>query len=299
MSAQEAMGTFRRELTAWRERRGLSKKQLGALMLFDPSYVSHIESGRHRPTEDFARRADDVLRAEGELLGLWRLYDDSRPRRATPAPPPVERGTATDLTVEHEEALMRYDGERYWVTIRRQLFNGQADPVARYFIKIAADQEATTPLTWPELDLRATCRGLTMECVPNLDLPTLKEVWLLFENALGRFPLYPGERTWIEYSYSVERETWGSWFQRAIRHPTDRLSVRMRFPAELIPEVWGVEILMTSSDRGELSPIHQVAEDGMVEYSWETNAPPLHARYRLEWSFAEPGHASRQVDSRE
>ncbi len=296
MSAQEAMGTFRRELTAWRERRGLSKKQLGTLMLFDPSYVSHIESGRHRPTEDFARRADDVLRAEGELLSLWRAYDDSRPRRSVPAPP-AERLTG-ELMVEHEEALMRYDGERYWVTIRRQLYNGHADPVARYFVKIAVDELANSPLTWAELGLKATCRGLDMDWTANLDLAALKEIWLLFENPAGRFPLYPGERTWIEYSYTVNREKWGSWFQRAVRLPTSRLTVKMRFPADLDPKVWGMEMLMTSSRGAPVSLIDSTREGEFIDYSFDTASPPLHARYRFEWSFAVPGHASREVDSR-
>jgi hypothetical protein len=269
-------------------------------MLFDPSYVSHIESGRHRPTEDFARRADDVLRAEGMLLSLWRTYDNSRPRRTgSGSVPPDQAGLTAELVVEHEEALMRYDGERYRITIRRQLYNGHADPVARYFIKIAVDEFSDSPLTWQELDLRATCRGLDMSWVANLDLAALKEVWLLFENSLGQFPLYPGDRTWIEYSYTVDRDKWGSWFQRAIRLPTGRLSVRMLFPAELTVQVWGIEMLMTSSRGGELNPIGCSTADGLTEYTWETTSPPLHARYRLEWSFIEPGHASRQVDSRD
>ena len=34
------------------------------------------------------------------------------------------------------------------------------------------------------------------------DRDAFKEVWLLFENADGRFPLYPGETTWISYVYT-------------------------------------------------------------------------------------------------
>ena len=88
----------------------MSKKQLAAAMGFDPSYVSHVEARRHRPTEDFARRAEAVLHAEGAIWQRFREYDDlrtaSRARSATvgrdpPVPeqwwPPV-----TGLVVERE-----------------------------------------------------------------------------------------------------------------------------------------------------------------------------------------------------
>jgi len=39
----------------------------------------------------------------------------------------------------------------------------------------------------------------------GLDRDAFKELWLLFENADGRFPLYQGESTWIEYIYTVPR----------------------------------------------------------------------------------------------
>ena len=46
------------------------------------------------------------------------------------------------------------------------------------------------------------------------DRDAAKEVWLLFANDHGQFPLYPGESTWIEYSYTVSDDKWGPWFQR-------------------------------------------------------------------------------------
>ncbi len=252
--------------------------------------MSHVESGRHRPTEDFARRADDALRAQGELLSLWRTYDvcrdRSNTRRAVAGEPATTRVPPAELVVEHEEALMRYDGERYRITIRRHLHNRHPDPVARYFIKIAVDELTDGPLTWEELGLTATCRDLEMTWTTNLDVAALKEIWLLFENDRGEFPLHPGERTWIEYSYTVDEDKWGSWFQRAIRLPTNQLSVRMLFPAELSPEVWGTEVLMVNSRRGDLAPIVCIPQGKWVEYTWGTQHPPLHARYRLEWSFS-------------
>src|SRR5262245_39364099 len=52
---QRASAEFVAEFARWRLERGLSKKQLAAEMGFDPSYLSHIEAHRHRPTEDFAK----------------------------------------------------------------------------------------------------------------------------------------------------------------------------------------------------------------------------------------------------
>ena len=68
------------------------------------------------------------------------------------------------------------------------------------------------------------------------DRDAFKEVWLLFENHEGRFPLYPGSRVTIEYAYTVSEEKWGQWFQRAVRLPTRNLTVRLNFPVEFEPQ---------------------------------------------------------------
>src|SRR3954467_11979833 len=94
--AQRASDAFVAELVRWRVERGMSKKQLAAAMGFDPSYVSHVEARRHRPTEDFAppptrggpprprppgsspRRAEAVLHADGAIWQRFREYDELR-----------------------------------------------------------------------------------------------------------------------------------------------------------------------------------------------------------------------------
>jgi transcriptional regulator with XRE-family HTH domain len=76
--ATAASDAFVAELSRWRAERGLSKKQLAAQMGFDPSYVSHVEARRHRPTADFARRAEQVLQAGGALWRQFREYDELR-----------------------------------------------------------------------------------------------------------------------------------------------------------------------------------------------------------------------------
>ncbi|GAB3854824.1 hypothetical protein GCM10029963_48470 [Micromonospora andamanensis] len=77
-----AADSFAAELARQRTERGLSKKQLATLMGFDPSYVSHVEGRRHRPTEDFARRAEAVLEASGAIWQRFREYDDLRHARS-------------------------------------------------------------------------------------------------------------------------------------------------------------------------------------------------------------------------
>src|SRR5215470_11964657 len=79
-----AADAFAVELVRWRAERGLSKKELAAEMGFDPSYVSHVEARRHRPTEDFARRAESVLRAGGMIWQRFREYEDARLLAITP-----------------------------------------------------------------------------------------------------------------------------------------------------------------------------------------------------------------------
>src|SRR5689334_15240425 len=76
--ARRASDAFVADLARRRVERGLSKKQLAGQMGFDPSYVSHVEAGRHRPTEDFARRAEQVLQAGGALWRQFREYDELR-----------------------------------------------------------------------------------------------------------------------------------------------------------------------------------------------------------------------------
>jgi hypothetical protein len=122
------------------------------------------------------------------------------------------------------------------------------------------------------------------------DRDASKEVWLLFENDDGKFPLYPGETVWISYVYTVRFGKWGPWWQRAIRLPTRRLSMTLALPARFQPAVWGMETSMTAEALPFRTPITRQEQDDQVIFSWSTEEPPLHARYRIEWKFRAPGH---------
>jgi transcriptional regulator with XRE-family HTH domain len=303
ITVEQATENFAAEVAYWREVRGMSKKALAELMGFHPSYVSHVESGRHKPTEDFARRADETLNAGKAIWRRWGEYEAARARQTTtaaavPAPrgPEQPYATGSAIVVEHDAARLDYDGSAYRLTMRRLLRNTGTAPITRYLIRISVDRYPGDPersnahyrqhpLTWDELALTATCRGEAMRWEAKHDRDAFKEVWLLFDNDQGRFPLYPGDAVWIEYAYTVSDTKWGRWFQRAVRLPTEHLEVTLAFPAALDPVVWGTETSMTA----EASPLPSAParreENAMRLFTWSTARPALHARYRLEWRF--------------
>jgi hypothetical protein len=259
-------------------------RDLAERMLFDPSYVSHVEGLRHRPTGDFARRADDALGAAGALLRLWEEYDaargSGRPERGAPPEPPGQPA----LVVEREEAVQYFDGDAYTVHVSRDLHNQTAQPIIRYFMRISVDEGAGPPMSIEDLRLTASCEGRAMALDVETDQDALKEVWLLFRNSSYRFPLQPGGRTTIEYSYRVPKEIWGDWFQRSIRVPTRFLVVRLVFPVDHAPaEVWGLETSPPVAD-GTLDIEDRFTPTERI-YEWSATEPWMDARYRLEWHF--------------
>jgi peptide deformylase len=312
---QRASAEFVAEFARWRLERGLSKKQLAAEMGFDPSYLSHVEAHRHRPTEDFAKRAEAVLQSGGAIWQRYREYDELRTTARAGRQPPsgaaagAGRAAAangphsdawlppsTGLVVEREVARLSYVDGRYRCTVRRSLYNAGSEPVTRYLIRIVVDRYPNEsdrsnrhhrehPLTWDELHLIASSGGERMEWRPKTDRDAYKEAWLLFENDRGRFPLYPGQRATIQYTYHVGADKWGPWFQRAVRLPTRRLRIELDLPMSLRPVVWGVETTLSAESVPLRTPIEQEIEGDRAVFGWSCDNPPLHARYRLEWRF--------------
>jgi peptide deformylase len=291
---------FITELKRWRDIRGLSQKALAAKVGYTPSYISKVEGGQQRPSVSFARLADSVLRAGGSLRRARRELE-SWSSGPGPMLVPAELGSAVDqapgnLIVEHDDAALRYDGRHYLATMRRKLRNASDQPITRYPVRISVDRYPDDPersnqlyredpLTWTELGLTARCGQESMGWKVRHDRDAFKEVWLLFENEDGHFPLYPGESTLIEYGYRVADSKWGPWFQRAVRLPTERLSVRLDLPSELDPVAWGIETTMTADAFPFRTAITRDQEGRHDVFSWATDHPPLHARYRLEWRF--------------
>ncbi|GIF25086.1 peptide deformylase [Actinoplanes tereljensis] len=308
---ERAADQFVTALAHWRVERGMSKKQLAARMGFDPSYVSHVEGRRHKPTEDFARRAEAVLGAGGLIWQRFQEYDELRHARGATLhrdpPVPVQwMPPGTGVIVEQEVAELTYADGAYRCRVRRNLYNAGSEPVTRYLVKISVDRyphdptgsnrhHRRHPLTFEEMNIEALAgegaAGEAMQWRVKLDRDAAKEVWLLFANERGQFPLYPGERTTIEYAYTVGVEKWGQWFQRAVRLPTRRITVRLNFPATFDPQVWGVETSL-AAEVPVRTPLERHQDGDRAIFEWTTDAPLLNARYRLEWRFRGPGAPS-------
>ncbi|WP_111654070.1 peptide deformylase [Actinoplanes lutulentus] len=301
---ERAADQFVTALAQWRVERGMTKKQLAARMGFDPSYVSHVEGRRHKPTEDFARRAEAVLGAGGMIWQRFQEYDELRHARGSSLhrdpPVPVQwLPPGTGLVVEQEIAELAYTDGAYRCRVRRSLYNAGVEPVTRYLVKIAVDRyphdppgsnrhHRDHPLSFDEMDVHAFAgegsAAEPMQWRVKLDRDAAKEIWLLFANEHGQFPLYPGERTTIEYAYTVGEEKWGQWFQRAVRLPTRSLTVRLNLPENFEPQVWGVEASL-AAEVPVRTPLERRNEGGRAIFEWSTDAPLLNARYRLEWRY--------------
>lgn len=295
---------FIAELKRWRDVRGISQSTLARRTGYSPSYVSKVEGGAQPPSRTFAKKADDELRAGGALTRAFpgpvaiRAFRCAVPTSSSPELAATEPGPVASLVVEHDDAELVYDGQLYRATQRRLLFNDGHEPVSRYLIRISVDRYPGDPersnqlyrehpLSWKEIGLQAW-HGEDREPMDwkvQHDRDAFKELWLLFENGHGRFPLYPGERTWIEYSYTVDDQKWGQWYQRAVRLPTRCLSVRLVFPAELDPVVWGMETSMSAAAAPFRTAITRQEDGPRRIFSWSIEEPPLHARYRIEWRF--------------
>jgi peptide deformylase len=303
-----AVTAFIAELRHWRKSAGYSQKALAPLVGYTPSYISKVESGSVAASRSFAEAADQHLHAGHALIRRWReMHDalasaggDRARHEEEPGPEPLT-AIGYDLLIEHEQASLTYRDGVYETRIRRLLRNASSQPVTRYLVRIAADKYPgdpersnqlyrEDPLTWEEIGLLADCGGEPMSWAVKQDRDASKEVWLLFENEDGKFPLYPGETAWISYVYTVRFGKWGPWWQRAIRLPTRRLSMTLAFPARFQPAVWGMETSMTAEALPFRTPIARQEEDDQVVFTWSTEEPPLHARYRIEWKFRAPGH---------
>lgn len=302
---EAALESFAAELAQWRVRRGLSKKRLAAEMGFDPSYLSHVEGRRHRPTDNFAERAEAVLHTGG---AIWRSYlayaqaatDRPHGNRVRPASPAIAHWLppGSGVLVEDEVARLVYQDGRYEATITRQLYNAGTEPITRFPVRVSVDRYPANqawsnlyyrehPLTVSELGFSATwgdAPGEPMDWRLGCDRDSYKKIVLMLEGRYSRFPLYPGQRATVTYAYQVGEAKWGQWFERQVRLPTQRLSVELRFPTGYQAAVWGTHISL-SNDAPLGTPIVESEIGDRTAFSWSTDHPSLRSRFRLQWRF--------------
>lgn len=302
---QQAASALIAELRHRREVAGISQKALAKLVGYTPSYISKVENGTLVPSREFIESADRNLLAGNALIRRWKAIRDAggeakvERHQSSLASDDPQAAPSNSLVVEHEEAELIFRNGLFKTRIRRQLRNTGNEPVTQYLIRIAVDRfpgdpERSNqlyrkfPLTWEEIGLAAICHDESMTWRIKHDRDAFKEVWLLFENGDGRFPLYPEQSAWIEYVYTVSADKWGPWWTRAIRLPTRQLSMTLDFPTELQPVVWGIETSMTAEASPFRTPISRTDQGDRLCFSWSTDDPPLHARYRIEWKFKVP-----------
>ncbi|WP_117215248.1 peptide deformylase [Allorhizocola rhizosphaerae] len=305
----ELVAAFIAELRHWRAIAGYSQKSLAKQIGYDSSYISKVENASLSPSREFAEKADAALHAGRALVRRWKAMHDAgigpeaRAHGGSAGDPQSTPGTA--LVVEHEDAALSFHGGMVETHVRRLLRNVGIEPVTSYLIRISVDRfpgdpersnrlYRKDPLTWEEINLRARCGEEPMTWRVVHDRDAFKELWLLFENSDGRFPLYQGESTWIEYIYTVPEDKWGPWWKRAIRLPTRRLSLAVILPAERQPTVWGLETSMTAEATPFRTPFTKELNGDNVAFRWSTDDPPLHARFRVEWKFKNPNVAGEE-----
>lgn len=289
-----------------RRRRGLTQKVAAERIGRSERWMVDVEAGRVDLRMSDVADLADVYSVAPELLTADRFDTDptrvlcearsgrTSPRARTVAP----QGT---LIVESDAAELRYENGAYRAHMRRHLLNAGEEPVTRFDVRINVDRYPgepersnqlyrAHPLAWEELQFHAACDGEPMRWTVKDDRDAVKELCLRFESPRGQgFPLYPGEMTAIEYSYSVGDDKWGPWFQRHVRWPTRHLSVQLLLPAACEPLVWGTEASVTAERIPLRTPIRRRQQGGEAVFDWSADHPLLHTRYRFEWSFRRVG----------
>ena len=289
---------FADALARLRTSRGLNKKDLARMMGFDPSYVSHVENGRHRPTLEFAVRADAVLRTGGELAAAFdEFLAESHTPTVTPRTTRSVVQMSRGLVVRREEAALTLGDDGYYhIRILREVHNAGDQPVTRFPVRIEADAHPAdphrsrtfyrdNPITLTELGFRATFDGEPTRWELVEDRDAYKKMYVWFEPGGLPAPIYPGHSATIVCSYRVHATKWGNWFEREIRWPTEQLSVHLRFPVGLGVSLTGREVTW-SGDRSLPSPPTADTRDGVTDFSWSMTVPPLTNHYHFDWRLA-------------
>ena len=233
----------------------MSKKELAERTGFDPSYVSHIENGRHQPTEEFARRVERCwTAATGSGSGTSSSPTPGSGGRPSPlGPTAVPPPTGPHLVIEDEQATLSLVDGVYECRFRRVLHSVGTEPITRHTVQIDIDRfpddparstafHSHHPLTIDEVGFRATIgaeQAEPMRWRVSRSRDAFLKIVLLLDSGGAPMPLYPGQRTVVDYAYRVPAWKFGDWLQRDIRLPTRNLVIRLDFPAETGPTVWG------------------------------------------------------------
>ncbi|WP_433306434.1 helix-turn-helix domain-containing protein [Actinoplanes sp. CA-030573] len=284
---------FRQTFTALRHRRQLSQKDLAFRMGVDPSYISHVEHGRHRPTPEFARRAEDALAADGALTEAFGQYwrEVHGPDSTPPAPAPVASGSEVIIESEQSTVTLGADGV-YQIVIVRHLRNTGQRPLTRFPTRIEPDIcpddpdrsrsfYTGNPVEISRAGFWATLDGEPAPWTTVRDRPAYKRLDILFAPAGSPQPVYPGDTAVVACGWSLHWTQWGDWLARAVRWPTRHLSITLAFPAADVTvtgqeSTWSEDRLLRTSTADGAANVH----------TWQTSGPALGGIYQFAWRLA-------------
>ena len=295
----------------------MTKKQLAALMGFDPSYVSHVEGRRHRPTEDFARRAEAVLAAGGAIWQRFREYDELRHARGRP------RRTATRRCPEQwlppGTGLDRRAGDRHAHLPRRrvpvrdparalQRRHRAGDPLpgpgrGRPLPERPGALQPAPPRAPAHLRRAASCRRTAATGRPRADAlagqarPGRVQGDLAALRERGRpVPALPRRADHHRVRLPRRAGEVGALVPagRTAADPAARRPAGL--PARPRPAGLGRGDLAVRRGGPAAYPDRREhdARPGAV-FEWSTDDPPLNARYRLQWRFRRRPTARRRT----
>ncbi|MCP2341030.1 helix-turn-helix domain-containing protein [Actinomadura rupiterrae] len=98
------MTTFGDKLRRLRIERGLSLTRFAARVTYDKGYISRLETGKKTPSEEVARKCDDVLEAHGDLIAAAHAdiiaRRDQRPWQTAELIGRIQKSDTDPVTIE-------------------------------------------------------------------------------------------------------------------------------------------------------------------------------------------------------
>jgi len=298
---------FGAELVRWRKSGPVKLNQTGLAVRLDchPSYISKIESGREPPNEGFAREADKVLEAGGLIVKAWRKYDKWRKemdkvrrpahdiadvRDALPGTPVIDIDELR-VTLALNDPGADSPGT-YTYQGRYELDNGGDEVITQFPLWMPVLPGAYLPPDW--------ITGTSQKAIYSEELrfssilwpdeePTFYdpdeggEVWVVFENNNGTFPLYPDDSTEVRYGFHLPMNDYTEGIQRIVRLPTRILSVHISLPSFLHPIVYAWSYSLSTHDHRLDTRIQEYEADGVTHFEWAIANPPLLSSYTFGW----------------
>ncbi|MEU4403528.1 helix-turn-helix transcriptional regulator [Streptosporangium sp. NPDC023963] len=170
------------ELRRYRQEAGLSQERLAKLIGYSLGTVSMVETGRRPPTEDFVRRGDEALGAEGALIRIKEMIDNVAARLPAWFRPWAEIEQAAETLRTWEPLIV--PGLLQTADYARVLFVGEPRATAeKAELDVAARlkrqrilEREDAPMFWVVLDEGVLTRRIGDKAIMAAQLDRLLEV---------------------------------------------------------------------------------------------------------------------------